>query len=140
MNLQQLLTDSGRPPHLLCTDGSLLCELFSVALGIPLPHHQCSEENKHWFFSQFCCDGTYMYFMMNDKTGLQIEDILAYFTHIKCQKCIGDDVGDVRYVFTQKIKFNKKIYIIKKNNCFYPFFILRRPQACQEPPLLNELN
>jgi hypothetical protein len=23
---------------------------------------------------------------------------LAYFTHLKCQKCIGDDVGDLKYV------------------------------------------
>jgi hypothetical protein len=34
-------------------------------------------------------------------TGLQIEGVLAYFTHLGCQKCIGDDVGDVKYIFTQ---------------------------------------
>jgi hypothetical protein len=26
--------------------------------------------------------------------GLQIEGVLAYFTHLKCQKRIGDDVGE----------------------------------------------
>jgi hypothetical protein len=34
--------------------------------------------------------------------GLQIEGVLAYFTHLKCQKRIGDDVGDLKYVFTKK--------------------------------------
>jgi hypothetical protein len=35
--------------------------------------------------------------------GLQIEGVLAYFTHLKWQKCIEDDV---RYVFTKnKTKF-----------------------------------
>jgi hypothetical protein len=34
----------------------------------------------------------------NDKAGLQVEGILAYFTHLKCQKRIGDDVGDFKYV------------------------------------------
>jgi hypothetical protein len=42
-------------------------------------------------------------------TGLQIEGILAYFTHLKCQKRIGDDVGDFKYVFTKKIFFLVKI-------------------------------
>jgi hypothetical protein len=32
---------------------------------------------------------------------LQIESVLAYFTHLKCQKRIGDDVGDLKYVFTK---------------------------------------
>jgi hypothetical protein len=36
-------------------------------------------------------------------TEFQIEGILAYFTHLKCQKCIEDDVGDVGYIFTPKI-------------------------------------
>jgi hypothetical protein len=31
--------------------------------------------------------------------GLQIEGVLAYFTQLKCQKRIGDDVGDLKYVF-----------------------------------------
>jgi hypothetical protein len=31
--------------------------------------------------------------------GLQIEGVLAYFTHLKR---IGDDVGDFKYVFTKK--------------------------------------
>jgi hypothetical protein len=35
------------------------------------------------------------------RTGLQIEGVLAY-THLKCQKHIEDDVGDVGYVFTKK--------------------------------------
>jgi hypothetical protein len=26
---------------------------------------------------------------------------LAYFTNLKCQKRIGDDVGDLKYVFTK---------------------------------------
>jgi hypothetical protein len=34
--------------------------------------------------------------------GLQIEGVLAYFTQIKCQKHIGDDLGDLKYVFTKK--------------------------------------
>jgi hypothetical protein len=38
--------------------------------------------------------------------GLQIEDVLAYFTHLKCQKRIGDDVEELKYVFTKtKTKF-----------------------------------
>jgi hypothetical protein len=43
-------------------------------------------------------------------TGLQIEGVLAYFTHLKHQKCIGDDVGDFKYVFIfyKKNKFKKK--------------------------------
>jgi hypothetical protein len=32
--------------------------------------------------------------------GLQIEGVLAYFTHLICQKRIGDDVGAFKYVFT----------------------------------------
>jgi hypothetical protein len=32
----------------------------------------------------------------------QIEGVLVYFTHLRCQKHIEDDVGDVRYVSTQK--------------------------------------
>jgi hypothetical protein len=34
-------------------------------------------------------------------TGHQVEGVLAY---LKCQKRIGDDVGDVGYVFTKKLK------------------------------------
>jgi hypothetical protein len=30
---------------------------------------------------------------------------LAYFTHLICQKRIGDDVGDLKYVFTNKTIF-----------------------------------
>jgi hypothetical protein len=33
----------------------------------------------------------------------------VYFTHLKCQKCIGDDVGDLKYVFT-----TKKIFFLVK--------------------------
>jgi hypothetical protein len=33
---------------------------------------------------------------------LQIEVVLAYFTHLKCQIRTGDDVGDLKYVFTKK--------------------------------------
>jgi hypothetical protein len=36
------------------------------------------------------------------QAGFQIEGVLAYFMHLKCQKRIGDDIGDVRYVFTKK--------------------------------------
>jgi hypothetical protein len=36
------------------------------------------------------------------EAGLQIKGVLAYFTHLKCQKRIGDDVGDLKYVFTKK--------------------------------------
>jgi hypothetical protein len=31
-----------------------------------------------------------------NRSGLQV---LAYFTHLKFQKCIGDYVGDLKYVF-----------------------------------------
>jgi hypothetical protein len=41
-------------------------------------------------------------YLMWHFTGLQIEGILAYFTRLKCQKRIGDDVGDLKYVFTKK--------------------------------------
>jgi hypothetical protein len=34
-------------------------------------------------------------------SGLQIEGVLAYFTHLKCQKRIGEDVGDFKYIFTK---------------------------------------
>jgi hypothetical protein len=45
-------------------------------------------------------------------TGLQIEGVLAYFTHFKCQKRIGDDVWDLKYVFFLKyLKFVKKCLI-----------------------------
>jgi hypothetical protein len=34
---------------------------------------------------------------IHDKaTGLQIEVVLAYFTHLRRQKCIGDDVEDFK--------------------------------------------
>jgi hypothetical protein len=35
-------------------------------------------------------------------TGLQIEGVLVYFSHLKHQKRIGDDVGDFKYIFTTK--------------------------------------
>jgi hypothetical protein len=37
--------------------------------------------------------------------GLQIEGVLAYFTHLKCQKRIGDDVADLKSVFYKKMLF-----------------------------------
>jgi hypothetical protein len=40
--------------------------------------------------------------------GLQIEGVLVYFTYLKHQKRIGDDVGDLKYVFT---KTKKIIYL-----------------------------
>jgi hypothetical protein len=33
---------------------------------------------------------------------LQIEGVLAYFTHLKCQKRIGKNTVDFKYVFTHK--------------------------------------
>jgi hypothetical protein len=33
-------------------------------------------------------------------SGLQIEGVVAYFTHLECQKRIGDDVGDLKYVLS----------------------------------------
>jgi hypothetical protein len=33
---------------------------------------------------------------------MYIEGVLAYFTRLKCQKRIGDDVGDIKYVFTKQ--------------------------------------
>jgi hypothetical protein len=38
-------------------------------------------------------------------SGLQIEGLLAYFTHINRQKRIEDDVGEVKYVLPQKKLF-----------------------------------
>jgi hypothetical protein len=38
------------------------------------------------------------------RAGLQIERILAYFTHLKCQRRIGDDVGN----FTSNTFLQKK--------------------------------
>jgi hypothetical protein len=29
-------------------------------------------------------------------SGLKIEGVLAYLTHLKCEKHIGDDVGDMK--------------------------------------------
>jgi hypothetical protein len=46
-------------------------------------------------------------------SGLQIEGVLPYFMHLKCQKRIGDDVGVVGYIFTKP----KKIY--QKNINFF---------------------
>jgi hypothetical protein len=34
-----------------------------------------------------------------------IEAEIKNFTHLKCQKHIGDDIGDFKYVFTTKIIF-----------------------------------
>jgi hypothetical protein len=34
--------------------------------------------------------------------GLHRASVLAYFTHLKCQNHIEDDIGDVRYIFTEK--------------------------------------
>jgi hypothetical protein len=34
---------------------------------------------------------------------------LAYFTHLKCQKRIGDDVGDLKYVLQTKNKKQKNL-------------------------------
>jgi hypothetical protein len=47
-------------------------------------------------------------FSQTHSSGLQIEGVLAYFTHLKWQKRIGDDVGDFKYVFTKN----------KNKNCF----------------------
>jgi hypothetical protein len=41
-------------------------------------------------------DGTQVRRLDLSYTGLQIEGVLAYFTHLKCQKHIGDDVGDLK--------------------------------------------
>jgi hypothetical protein len=54
--------------------------------------------------------------------GFQIEGVLAYFMHLKCQKCIGDDVGDVRYDFTNKI-FLKFVLVKMTPDMFYlPYY------------------
>jgi hypothetical protein len=45
---------------------------------------------------------------------------LAYFTHLKCQKRIGNDVGDLKYVFTKK----KKNYLRNVKNCYTKLFFL----------------
>jgi hypothetical protein len=34
----------------------------------------------------------------NYQQGFRLEGVLAYFMHLKCQKRIGDDVGDLIYV------------------------------------------
>jgi hypothetical protein len=36
--------------------------------------------------------------------GLQIKGVFVYFTHLRCQKRIGDDVRDFKYVFSKKKK------------------------------------
>jgi hypothetical protein len=36
------------------------------------------------------------YYQLNGFAGLLIEGVLAYFTHLKCQKRIEDDVADVQ--------------------------------------------
>jgi hypothetical protein len=46
-------------------------------------------------------------------TGLQIEGVLAYFTNLKCQKRIGDDVGALKYIFTKKTFFVKMTRLIR---------------------------
>jgi hypothetical protein len=55
--------------------------------------------------------------------GLQIEGVLAYFTHLKCQKRIGDDVGELKYVF-----ITKKSYFLSENyqpDTFSPTYYAR---------------
>jgi hypothetical protein len=43
---------------------------------------------------------------------------LRYFTHLKCQKRIGDDVGDLKYLLTKKIKNDQP-------DTFYPTYYAR---------------
>jgi hypothetical protein len=55
-------------------------------------------------------------------TGLLIEGVLAYFTNLKCQKCIGDDVGDLKYVLTKKKNLKTKTFFwvkMKPPDTFY---------------------
>jgi hypothetical protein len=53
-----------------------------------------------------------------------LEGVLAYFMHLKCQKHIGDDVGDLKYVFTNKKKF---IFFGENDqpDTFYPTYYAR---------------
>jgi hypothetical protein len=57
--------------------------------------------------------------MPNWRAGLQIEGVLAYFIQLKR---IGDDVGDLKYVFT------KQIFFLGENDLpdtFYPNYYAR---------------
>jgi hypothetical protein len=42
--------------------------------------------------------------------------VLAYFTHLKCQKCIGDDVGDFKYITGITTKTKKILFVKKQHN------------------------
>jgi hypothetical protein len=54
--------------------------------------------------------------------GLKIEGVLAYFTQLKCQKCIGDDVGDSKYVLPKN-----KFFVCENDppDTFYPPYYAR---------------
>jgi hypothetical protein len=49
------------------------------------PDHEVVKSILHW-------QGPEQY----PGSGLPIEGVLVYFTHLECQKHIGDDVGDVK--------------------------------------------
>jgi hypothetical protein len=57
-------------------------------------------------------------------SGLQIDGVLAYFTYLKCQKRIGDDVGDLKYVFTKKKRRNLLGWKLLPDT-FYPTYYAR---------------
>jgi hypothetical protein len=59
------------------------------------------------------------FFRKTPNTGPQIEGVLAYFAHLKCQKRIEDDVGDFKYVFTTK-QNNKFVCKNDTPDMFYP--------------------
>jgi hypothetical protein len=68
----------------------------------------------------------FWYLAMHLTSGLQIEGVLAYFTHLRCQKRIVDDVGDLKYVFTKKLK--NKLFFLGENDpadTFYPTYYAR---------------
>jgi hypothetical protein len=64
--------------------------------------------------------------MPESKAGLQMEGVFAYFMHLKCQKRFGDDVGDIRYIFTkQKFVFFIEVKGAAINSAYYGY-----PELC----------
>jgi hypothetical protein len=56
------------------------------------------------------------------------DSVLMYFTHLKCQKRIGDDVGDLKYVITKtKQKIIHFIHLIMQeydSKCLKMYLII----------------
>jgi hypothetical protein len=69
--------------------------------------------------------------------GLQIEGVLMYFTHLKCQKRIGDDVGYFKYV-TRKAK-QKLFFLLKMAPliCFIQLIMQEYDSKCLKMYLIT---